>query len=326
MEYNIEYYYQQKRKKKKINKIKVGLAIIVIFGIILLGGNQILKSNNSPIYDLDTNQEEDVNNNVDNNENNEDVISVIIDKPKENIIENKEEISNVNDKTNNDKTNNENQTENQVENKVDNPVDDIEQNEDWKTAEDDYFKDAVFIGNSRTEGFILNNGLTSKVTSYTHKGLTVDTIFTDKVINMNGKKLAIMEALKETRFPKVYIMLGINETGWVYSNIFINKYAKIIDEIKKINPQCAIYIQSIIPVTEKVSREHQYINNSKIEEYNSLIKKMAEEKDIYYLNVQESVINQNGALPEDAATDGIHLNRKYCEKWFEYLKEHTIGE
>lgn len=46
----------------------------------------------------------------------------------------------------------------------------------------EYFSDAVFIGNSRTEGFILNNGLASKTTAYMAKGLQVNTIFTDKVI------------------------------------------------------------------------------------------------------------------------------------------------
>lgn len=296
MKQNIENYYQQKRKKKKINKLKITLAIAVIFILILFSRHYILKSN-SPY----------TNKILEDSVNNEKNKPSIIDEANENAIENKKEnISN---------------SSNQVDNE--NNTNNIEQKENWKIANEDYFKDAVFIGDSRTEGFILNNGLTAKITSFTHKGLTVDTIFTDKVININGKKLTIMEALKETSFSKVYIMLGINEIGWVYSDIFINKYAKIVDEIKKINPKCTIYIQSIIPVTEQVSNEHQYIRNSKIEEYNSLLKKMADEKDICYLNIQEAVINEHGLLPNDAATDGIHLNKKYCEKWFEYLKEHT---
>lgn len=289
MEQNIANYYQQKRRKKKINKIKTTLLVATIFMLMLFGINQIFKSNSSYI-----------------NGNKEDM-PIIIDKTSENILDYKEEnVSNFSDKINN-----ENNTNN------------IEQKENWKIANEDYFNDAVFIGDSRTEGFILNNGLTAKTTSITHKGLTVDTIFTDKVINMNGKKLTIIEALKETKFSKVYIMLGINEIGWVYSDMFINKYAKIVDEIKNINPNCIIYIQSIIPVTEQVSNEHQYIRNSKIEEYNFLLKKMADEKNICYLNIQEAVINENGILPNDAATDGIHLNKEYCKKWFEYLKEHT---
>lgn len=190
----------------------------------------------------------------------------------------------------------------------------------------DYFEDAVFIGDSRTEGFILNNGLIADTNSYTSKGLNVSTIFSDKIINIDGKKITIMEALEKTSFSKVYIMLGINETGWVYSNLFIKKYGEIIDEIRKINPNCTIYIQSILPVSQEVSDEHSYIKNSKIDEYNSLIEKMANEKKVYYINVKEAVVNENDVLPEDAATDGIHLNKKYCEKWLEYLKNHIVEE
>lgn len=297
MEYNVENY----QKKSKKHRIKLYLVIIVVFIILLFGGLKIAKSNNSYTNNLEF-----------NSKNNTNI-----------ILENKESTSSNIDNTAKDKEENMLEVE-------ENDINNIEENEEheeqeeWKSVDENYFSDAVFIGDSRTEGFILNNGLTAKVNSYTHKGLTVDTIFNDKIINMNGKKLTIMEALKETSFSKVYIMLGINETGWVYSDMFINKYEKVIDEIKKINSKCTIYIESIIPVTEQVSNEHQYINNVKINEYNSLIKEMAEEKGIYYLNVQEALINENGVLPDEAATDGIHLNRKYCEKWFEYLKNHTL--
>lgn len=50
-----------------------------------------------------------------------------------------------------------------------------------------YFDDAVFIGDSRTEGFILSTGL-SNATAYTQKGLMVDTVFTNPVVNMGGKR------------------------------------------------------------------------------------------------------------------------------------------
>lgn len=188
----------------------------------------------------------------------------------------------------------------------------------------EYFSDAVFIGDSRTEGLAINNSLYSKTTVYTEKGLKVDTIFTDKVLNKDGKKVTIMEALEKTKFSKVYIMLGINETGWKYNNLFIQKYTEIIDQIKKINPEAIIYLQSILPVSNKVSTEHQYLKNSKINEYNSLIQKMANEENVYYIDVNNAISDSSGNLPEEAATDGIHLNKTYCEKWLEYLETHTV--
>lgn len=191
------------------------------------------------------------------------------------------------------------------------------------SVENDYFNDAVFIGDSRTEGFFMYTDLTN-AKAFAHKGLTVDTVFTDPVVNMNGSKLSIVEALRQTSFQKVYIMLGVNETGWAYNSIFIEKYAKLVDEIQIINPNATIYLQSILPVSNEVSSTHDYIKNEKINEYNDFIKQIAKEKNVHYLNVSEAVAAPNGALPDDAAVDGIHLKKEYCQKWLEYLKNHII--
>lgn len=186
-----------------------------------------------------------------------------------------------------------------------------------------FFNDAVFIGDSRTEGLIMNTGLSDAI-AYTHKGLMVDTVFTSPVITLNGSKVSVMDALKTTAFSKVYIMLGINETGWPYNSIFIEKYSKIIDEIKTINPSASIYVQEILPVSNQVSSTHRYVKNEKINEFNKLIQEMAEEKQIYYIDTGSAVSDADGTLPEEAAADGIHLKKEYCIKWLDYLKTHTV--
>lgn len=192
-------------------------------------------------------------------------------------------------------------------------------------AENDYFDDAVFIGDSRTEGLLINTGL-SNATFYVHKGLMVDTVFTEQVIRKNGQKLSVIEALKETKFSKVYVMFGVNETGWVYSKIFQEKYGEMIDAIREINPKAMIYIQAIFPVSDKVSSTHRYITNKKIKEYNDLLQRLAEEKQVYYLDTKSAVADKNGSLPEAAAVDGIHLGKEYCGRWLEYLKQHTVTQ
>lgn len=189
-------------------------------------------------------------------------------------------------------------------------------------VENSYFDDAVFIGDSRTEGLILNTGL-SNATAYVYKGLMVDTVFTKPVVNKDGQKLSVMDALKSTQFSKVYIMLGINETGWVYSQIFQSKYGDIIDRIREINPDAIIYVQGIMPVSNKVSSTHSYITNTKINEYNLLLRELAEEKQVCYIDTENAVASADGSLPADAATDGIHLVKDYCEKWLDYLKTHS---
>ena len=192
-------------------------------------------------------------------------------------------------------------------------------------VDDSYFSDAIFIGNSRTEGFALYSGL-SKIRAYTARGANVSSVFTDPVINQDGKKVSIMDAVgASSAFSKAYIMLGINELGWVSGDLFIEKYEKIIDMLRDINPEVTIYIQSILPVTREKSDADKIYNNAKIGAFNTLIQKMCIEKEVFYVNVAEGVSNESGELPKDASFDGVHLNRTSCEKWLVYLKTHTMG-
>jgi len=189
---------------------------------------------------------------------------------------------------------------------------------------EEYFADAVFIGDSRTEGLKMFAG-PQNATYYTGKGLKVDTVFTKPVVlTASGEKLTVMEALRQKPFKKVYIMLGINELGWVYSELFINKYAEVVEEIKKNAPAAQIYLQSILPVTAERSQRDDIFNNANIRRYNDLIQLMAAEKRLYYLDVAQCMADAEGNLFSDASTDGIHLKKNYCERWFDYLKWHYV--
>lgn len=178
----------------------------------------------------------------------------------------------------------------------------------------------AFIGDSRTQAFLMYAGL-KDVIDYTNIGLMVDTAVTKKfVTNNKGEKITILEDLKNKNIDTVYIMLGINELGWVYSSIFIKDYEELIDKIKEIKPNCEIIVQSIIPVTKTKSDSDKVYNNTRIAEYNSLIKQMASRKNIKYIDLVPFLTDKSGNLPENASSDGIHLNKEYSLKWLECLK------
>ncbi|MCI8553334.1 MAG: hypothetical protein HFJ80_00105 [Clostridiales bacterium] len=188
---------------------------------------------------------------------------------------------------------------------------------------DDFFNDAAFIGDSRTEGLMLYTNL-GNATFYTAKGLTVEQFFSKEVVKRgDDSAMTISDALGEASFRKVYIMLGLNELGWSYESVFVEKYAQLIDRVRELQPEAIIYIQSVLPVSRQKSDSHEYLTNSKIDHYNALLQQLAEEKGARYLAVNESVGLDGGALPSDATSDGIHLNKTYCLKWLDYLKTHT---
>lgn len=183
----------------------------------------------------------------------------------------------------------------------------------------EFFNDTAFIGDSRTEGLMLYTGL-ENAAFYTSKGLTVEQFFSKAVIKKGEDKVTIPAAMEGTSYKKVYIMLGLNELGWSYESVYVEKYGQLIDKVKELAPEATIYIQSVLPVTKEKSDSDAIFNNPKVNHYNELLQKLTADKGVRYLAVNESVGLDDGALPAEATTDGIHLNKSYCLKWLNYLK------
>lgn len=188
----------------------------------------------------------------------------------------------------------------------------------------DYFTDAVFIGDSRTQGLQLFSGLTS-----THylcaKGATVASIYSDSKVKTASGAVPVMTALHHISFSKVYIMLGVNELGWVYPKTFTNQYAKVIQDIRAMNPDAKIVLQSILPVSAAQEAKHGYINNERIAEYNALIQKLAADNGCTYLNVAEAVTASDGCMADALTSDGLHLNKPGCQRWLQYLEANPLA-
>ncbi len=185
-------------------------------------------------------------------------------------------------------------------------------------AEPGDYSDAAFIGDSRTEA-LKTYGLLKGATYYTYKGLKVDTVFTEPYIDEGGTKMTVMDAISRHQYQRIYISLGVNELGWVSTDIFIEDYGRIIDTLRESNPDATIYVQAILPVSAKKSEQDDVYNNPRINEFNALIEQMAKDKGATYLAVNTAVMDETGALPVGASTDGVHPNIDYCRKWTAYL-------
>ena len=190
----------------------------------------------------------------------------------------------------------------------------------------EYFDDAVFIGDSITEG-IKTYGMMTNATVIAATGINLSTITTSAVVKTESGRVTVLDALKQ--YPetgKIYILLGANGIAWMEKDSFVQMYSDFVKELKAQCPDALIYIQSIFPINEEKFSEHydSEITNEKIREYNSALLDMSKELGVYYLNVSETIADQNGALSDDATTDGMHIGTGYYEKWFNYLKKHAV--
>lgn len=195
-----------------------------------------------------------------------------------------------------------------------------------EAVEDTYFEDAVFLGDSRTEGFQLYSGLETGTYLY-GVGATVESVFTKKAWPAGGKeKVPLLDALAETECGKVYLMLGINELGWSRTETFHDQYAKVIDRIREDHPDARMILQTILPVSAKQDAKGSYVNNERIGAYNRVIRTLAEEKECALVDVAEALTGEDGCLPGDLNFDGVHLNPAGCKIWLEYLRTHSVGD
>lgn len=189
--------------------------------------------------------------------------------------------------------------------------------------EDEYFADAVFVGDSRTEGFHLYSGL-QEGTYLFSVGATVETVLEKATQEMAEGVQTIMDALEGADCAKVYIMLGVNELGWVYTQTFIDQYEKVLDRARADHPEAEIAVQSILPVTKAQDAKRSYVNNSRIAEFNEALRLLTAQKGCIWLDVASAVAGEDGALPAGLSTDGVHLNSAGCRKWLEYLKQNPL--
>lgn len=207
-----------------------------------------------------------------------------------------------------------------------NPYRQVEQS---AQVEQSYFDDAVFFGDSLTDGVRVYPGM-SNAQVIAATGVNPDSVLTKQVIAVPGneKRITMIAALQAAAPRKIYIMLGANWVGentGVTETAFLEHYRSMLERIKTDHPHSIIYLQSMLPVTEKFAAGNKAgLNNQVIDASNQMLQSLAEELNMYYLDVASVIKGPTGSLPEEASSDGMHLTAEYYEKWFAYLRTHTV--
>lgn len=189
----------------------------------------------------------------------------------------------------------------------------------------DYFDDAVFIGDSRTVGMQDYSGL-NQATFFAKTGMNVYEILDDNFIKepSSGKDVSVSYMFKHYKYKKIYLMIGINELGTGNTGTFQKAYARVLQKIRKWQPDAVIYIQGIIPVSKKKAESDAIFNNININDKNVAIAQLADGKNIFYLDVSEKLTDKEGFLKEDYTFDDVHMYAQHYQLWTDYLMGHAV--
>ena len=166
--------------------------------------------------------------------------------------------------------------------------------------------DVVFFGDSITRG-----GLFQKYYSNTricNLGYSGDTI-----LGLN-KRIEMVSAVKP---EKIFILIGIND---IFQNaslkILTYRYNTLIANLRTSLPDSSLFIQSILPINKEL--KHTFVTNDYIMKVNDLLKNIATENKITYIDLY-SIYAVNGSLPKEKTPDGIHLKSESYALWIEEL-------
>lgn len=170
----------------------------------------------------------------------------------------------------------------------------------------EYFKEDLFIGDSITEElkyykFLYDNNVFSKI------GLNTDTLrklIPDEDFGIEPKN--------------IYLMMGLNDSVFVKTEEkFKERYLAMLDALEAKFPDAKIYLQAIFPVSKGLDeKEDARVNNTKINSFNEVIKTIASERGLDYLDFSY-LLKENEDYFEP---DGMHLKSKFHKVWLNEVK------
>ena len=190
-------------------------------------------------------------------------------------------------------------------------------------AQDAYYADALFIGDSRTVGLSQYvPALDAQATFYCQTSMTIFNAMSTPCARIDGQNLTIDQALQYRRFGKIYIMLGINEIG-SDTNQFIGAYDGVLRRLRELQPDAVIYVQSIMHVSDKKQRSQPLYNNNTVNIRNERLKALCDGARTIWLDTNILLDDENGCLSEEHTFDGAHLIAGSYDLWYQMIKAQT---
>jgi lysophospholipase L1-like esterase len=123
---------------------------------------------------------------------------------------------------------------------------------------------------------------------------------------------------------KVILQIGLND--FVLTKLTkeetLNNILAIRHYILENCPYSKLYIISLTPINQKEFKDQLYLLNRNPKDaiiLNDMLKKVIEKE--VFIDIYDQLIDQNGDLALTLTTDGIHLNQKGYQIYFNNLKE-----
>lgn len=198
------------------------------------------------------------------------------------------------------------------------------------SVSDNYFEDALFIGDSILKGFksfvapYPDNVVADQNAGLDQIFLNKDVYYTTPSVQTTLWK-AIDEVLPEAE--KIYVLIGANGVPGYENDKNISFYEDLIVKLKEKFPDKVIYICALTPITKELSDQRSPdFTTEKINDFNNKLFELCQTYNTYFLQTDENLKNSSGnLLSEYDAGDGMHLNKDGHTALLDYFKNHIVS-
>ena len=168
--------------------------------------------------------------------------------------------------------------------------------------------DVVFLGDSITQNGIWNEFFPG--ISLVNRGIKGDT---------TSGILERLESVLKLHPRKIFLMVGVNDVHLrVPTEKIFDNYKSIVETIQNKLPDTKIYIQSVLPVEESKLR----ISNADIDAVNQAIKKLANDANIIYVDINSKLKTKDSELNPIYTVDGEHIKGPAYVIWVNQIKKY----
>lgn len=202
----------------------------------------------------------------------------------------------------------------------------------YSAAMNNYYKKAVFIGDSIMVGF-RNYSMKAKDSYLNHANFLCAGSYSlrnalrqasDLHPTYKGAKRPVWESIGMMDVDRVFIMFGMNDISVVGVDKSVDNFASLISKIKTVKPNIEINIISMTNVL--AGNEGKGLNNASVRDFNTKLEAACLKNGWGFCNLAPYMVDANGALAKEYCSDGfVHQTHKaYSEVWEPFFYNYAV--
>lgn len=185
----------------------------------------------------------------------------------------------------------------------------------------EYLTRCAFLGETNIHN-LGQNGLLQPFNVYASETLTLSN-YSREYVMLDGTTIRILSAINSASCP-IYLMFGTESLSKQPPDQTADQFSVLLNSVIATAPEAEVIVLSIPPVTADAEKADEPILNSDIDTYNSMLLDLCNQIDVYFVDVNTALKNNDGKLDRlYALEDGIHLTPEAGQLMLDYVLNHV---